>query len=249
MATEVRTFDLYNTTKYWVGYAMDGYDLEQTVTQTYYATQYNSNPIGAAIEFFIAIPQVNLNYFWKKYWWDEATYYSNPLVLSGASLSAANYYQPFSESVGTLYYISRFNNLNNVQTKPYSSVITRLIRADISSAIDSFYDTANNLFVANIANIGPVGTDTNPNNGNLIMADTDLTRRITSNDSLTAAVNSAYSSLSSFLPYNTDVIGNLLTPYYWQLSANNEDSDIAVDFNNNNVNTIKQLTTYTLIAD
>ena len=249
MATEVRTFDLYNTTKYWVGYAINGYELEQGVAQSYYTTRFNSNPIGATIDFFVAIPQVNLTYFWKKYWWYEATYYSNTLVLSGASLSATEYYQPFSESIGTLYYISRFNNLNNVQTKPYSPVISRLIRADISSAIDSFYDTANNLFVTNISNIGPVGTDTSPDNGNLIMADTDLARRITSNESLTAAVNSAYSSLSSFLPYNTNVIGNLLTPYYWQLSANNEDSNITVDFNNNNVNTIKQLTTYTLIAD
>jgi len=249
MATEVRTFDLYNTTKYWVGYTIDGYELEQIVAQQYYAVQFNSNPIGAAIEFFIEIPQLSLNYFWKKYWWDEVTYYSNPLILSGASLSASDYYQLFSESVGTLYYISRFNNLNNTQTKPYSPVISRLIRADISSAIDSFYSVANSLFAANIVNIGPTGTDISPNNGNLIMADTDLTRRITSNNSLTAAVNSSYSSLSSFLPYNTNVIGNLLTPYYWQLSANNEDVSITVDFNNNNVNTIKQLTTQTLIAN
>lgn len=249
MATEVRTFDLYNTTKYWVGYTIDEYELEQIVAQQYYTVQFNSNPIGAAIEFFIAIPQISLNYFWKKYWWDEATYYSNPLILSGASLSASDYYQHFSESVGTLYYISRFNNLNNTQTKPYSPVISRLIRADISSAIDSFYSVANSLFAANIVNIGPTGTDISPNDGNLIMADTDLTRRITSNNSLTAAVNSSYSSLSSFLPYNTNVIGNLLTPYYWQLSANNEDTSITVDFNNNNVNTIKQLTTHTLIAN
>lgn len=263
MATVIRTYDLYNTTFYWLGYVIPNFEVEQNVSQAYYWVFNSSNIIGSQIDFFNTLTGktnpsnvfalsgtfANLPVLWQKYWWDEAMYYSHPLALSAIKQDSPTYYQPFSESVGTLYYLSRFNNLNNTETIPYSLVIKRLIPPGISEAIDSFYQTANNLFVANIAAIGPTGTDTNPNNGNLIMANTDLTRRITSNNSLTATVNSLYEDINSFLPYNTDVQGNLLTPYYWSVSANCEGTVINVAVDNTTIQTHKQNLTDTLIAN
>lgn len=262
MATVIRTYDLYNTTFYWLGYQVPEFQVEQNVAQANYYTWFSSNIIGSQIDFFntlgglqnpsnvfnLSATYENLPYLWKKYWWDEAVYYSHPLALSAIQQSVPEYYQVFSESVGTLYYLSRFNNLNNTETKPYSLVVKPLLPPGISDSIDSFYQTANNLFVENIANIGPTGTDTNPNNGTLIMANTDLTRRITSNNSLTATVNELYSSISDFLPYNTDVQGNLLTPYYWSVSANCEDTVINVAVDNSTVTTRIQNLTDILIA-
>ena len=252
MAIEVRTFDLYNTTQYWEGYVVPGYEIEQEVSQSFYATKFSFNPIGSVIDFFQTIPNTQLEYLWKKYWWDEAMYYSHPVALSAVKASDPDYYQDFSESVGTLYWLSRQNNLNNTATKPYSPVISALIKPEVVADVDAFYLIANALFVSNVEYIGPgTGTDTLPGsagNSNLIMADTDLTRRITSNLSLTAAVNELYPDIYEFLPFNTTVIGNLFTPYYWSLSAYNETQLIYVDFTNTNINSIKQLTTADLVA-
>ncbi len=262
MATVIRTYDLYNTTFYWLGYEIPSFQIEQNVSQSYYWVFNSSNIIGSQIDFFNTLAGktnpgnvftlnstfARLPVLWQKYWWDEAMYYSHPLALSAIKIDSPDYYQLFSESVGTLYYLSRFNNLNNKQTVPYSLVIKHLLIPDLPESINSFYQTVNNLFVANISAIGPTGTDTAPNNSNLIMADTDLTRRITSNLSLTAAINNLYSGISAFLPYNTTIEGNLLTPYYWGVSANCENSIINVGIDNTTISYQKQNLTDALIA-
>ena len=268
----VNTFDLYNTTKYWTGYSFPGYTTEQQVASAYYFIQFSSNPIGSQIDFFNELAgrrdqnptfQINavssvtitidtLPYLWGKYWWDKAIYYSNTTIYSALSTSSFSYYQPFSESAGTLYYISRVNNLQNQNTKVYNTVIDSLLIPEVSVAINAFYTIANDLFLTNKNLLGPgTGTDTNPGtgpNGTLIQADTDLTRRITSNSPLTAIINQTYSKLYRFLPYNTSVIGNTLVPYYWGLSSNCEDTTIVVDFTNNNIAPVKQLVTGDLVA-
>jgi hypothetical protein len=181
----------------------------------------------------------SLPYLWGKYWWDEAMYYTSSTVLSAITNSKPLYYQTFSESVGSLYYISRFNNLKNTETIPFNTLIEPLLPAGISEATKDFYQVANSLFVTNIANIGPgTGTDTAPANSNLIMADTDLNRRIASNTLLLTTVNNLYPALYRFLPFNTNVIGNLITPYSWTVMMPYEDSEtttnntIAVDQTN-----------------
>lgn len=272
----VNNFNLYNTTKYWTGYSFPGYTTEQQVASTYYFIQFSSSPYGSQIDFFKELtgeinqnPTFQLNtlftqlsgqtisletlpYLWSKYWWDKATYYSNSIVYNTLTATASAYYQGFSESIGSLYYISRVNNLQNTETKVYNIILKPFINQEISQAIDSFYITANALFLTNKAYIGPgTGTDTNPGtgqNGTLIQADTDLTRRITSNLSLTATVNNLYSKLYRYLPYNTEVIGNQLVPYYWGLSANCEQTPIIVDFTNRNIIDSTQLVTEDLIA-
>lgn len=262
MATAIRTYDLYNTTNYWLGYKIPNFQVEQSVSQANYWTYNSCNIIGSQIDFFntlagktnpsnvfsLSATFQNLPYLWQKYWWDEAMYYSHPLVLSAIKVDSPEYFQPFSESVGTLYYLSRVNNLNNTETIPYSLVVKPLLSPDISEAIDDFYQIANSLFTSNISAIGPTGTDTSPSNGNLIMANTDLSRRITSNSSLTATINELYSALSAFLPYNTSVVGNLLTPYYWSVSANCEGTVINVAVDNTTTQTRVQNYTDTLIA-
>jgi hypothetical protein len=81
------------------------------------------------------------------------------------------------------------------------------------------------------------------------MANTDYERRVNSSDSILESINSLYPQLANFLPFNTNIIGNLLTPYAWSVSATCEDIDINVDFTNSNVQSYKQLTTNTLIAE
>jgi len=263
MATFVRTYDLYNTTFYWKGYSVSGFDVQMQVTEAYYATHHSSNPIGSQIDFFTQLagasannPAFNLDginlgnlpYFWSKYWWDEAMYYSNTLVLSAISQTQPTYYQPFSESVGSLVYISRVNNQNNTNTVPYNTIIDNLLPAGISTTIKNFYKAANTLFVNNIANIGPTGTDTSPNNGNLIMADTDLTRIINTNNILIASINSTYPVLNAYLPFNNTVIGNLVVPYNWTTQIEYEDTStigdtkINVDLTNSTIGNQTQLT-------
>ena len=262
MADVVQTFDLYNTTFYWNGYTIPNFTTQLNVAQSYYIAQYSSNPIGSQIDFFGNLAGVSarnpvftvnstidsLPYLWGRYWWEEAMYYSNSVVLSAITGLYPSYYQTLSESIGTLYYLTRFNNLKNQQTVPYSTVISPLLVPGISNSINSFYSTANNLFVTNIAAIGPNGTDVSPNNSNLIMADTDLSRRITSNAGLTSTVNSLYPKLNRFLSYNNTIIGNLITPYNWSYIMVYENDQftgvsrtIAVDQTNTTISTQTQL--------
>jgi hypothetical protein len=262
MADVVQTFDLYNTTFYWNGYSVPNFASQLSVAQAYYITQFSSNPVGSQIDFFTALASGtnqnptftltttidSLPYLWSRYWWEEAMYYSNTVVLSAISLTYPEYYQQLSESVGTLYYLTRFNNFKNQQTVPYSAVIVPLLVPGVSNSINSFYTVANNLFVTNIAAIGPTGTDTSPNNSNLIMADTDLNRRVTSNLSLTATINNFYPKLYKFLPYNNSIIGNLITPYNWSYTMVYEDDQntgltrtVVVDQTNTTVSVQAQL--------
>lgn len=263
--TVVNNFDVYNTTNYWLGYSVPNYVTEQNITQIYYSTQFSSNIIGSQIDFFNAlagntidnpvfsgtdITLDELSYLWEKYWWEEAIYYSHPIVKSNIFSLAPNYYQIFSECIGSLYFISRANNLSNTETIPFNTIISSLLVPGLSGTLASFYQTANSLFVTNVQNIGPgTGTDTAPNNKALIMADTDLSRRINSNTNLYDRVNELYPKLKNLLPINTILIGNLLTPYSWSLSANVENVTINVDFINNNINLTKQLTVATLKAE
>jgi hypothetical protein len=263
MATNVRTFDLYNTNFYWKGYSVTGFETQVSVAQAYYIAQYSSNPIGSQIDFFTLLAGISSNnpvlslsgttinslpYFWGKYWWDEAIYYSNSLVLSAISQVAPLYYQPFSESVGSLAYISYMNNQSNVNSVPYNTIIDRLLPAGISDTVKSFYKTANTLFVNNISNIGPVGTDVNPNNSNLIMADTDLSRIVNANSALITNINSLYPVLNRFLPFNNTVIGNLIVPYNWSTQIEYEDTTtigdttVTVDLTNTTTGNQVQLT-------
>lgn len=264
--TVVKTFDLYNTNIYWYGYTFPGYETEQSITKAYYLTQFSSNPIGSQVDFFkelTGVPQNNqvfsisttidnLPVLWGKFWWDEAMYYSHPSVYELISANSP-YYRTFSESIGTLYYLTAYNTNNNTETKTYNSIIDSLLVPGLSSSIAGFYLTANSLFINNIANIGPgTGTDVSPGsavNGTLIMANTDYGRRVDSSESIIQSINDLFPQLANFLPFNTNIIGNLLTPYTWSVSATCEDTQINVDFINTNIQNIKQLNTNTLIAE
>lgn len=260
----VRNFDLYNTTFYWNGYTgVPTLSTELEVAKAYYIAQYSSNPIGSLVDFFASLAgQITPNpcftvpltintmpYLWARFWWDEAMFYTLNFVTSAISVTYPNIYQTLSESIGSLYFISRVNNLLNEQTVPYNTLIDRLLLPAVSLNVQSFYQTANSLFVSNISAIGPIGTDISPNNSNLIMADTDLNRMITANLGLTAAINTLYSSLSSFLSFNTIEIGNLIVPISWTttLLYESQTNTITVDFKNRNINSSNQLELETLM--
>lgn len=265
MSTVVNNFDLYNTTNYWLGYSLPGYTVEQNITQIYYSTQFSSNIIGSQIDFFNALAgntvdnpvftttEVSLDelpYLWENYWWDEAIYYAHPAVKAGIFSTSPDYYQLFSETVGSLYFVSKTNNLSNTETIPYNAIITSLLPPGVSDSVTQFYQIVNNLFITNVENIGPGnGTDTVPDNESLIMADTDLERRLSSTTTIQEKINGLYPKIKNLLPINTTVVGNLITPYNWSLSANVESTDISVDFINTNLLTNKQLTVTTLKAE
>ena len=272
MATSVvRTFDLYDTTIYWNGYSAPGYDKEQQVTRAFYTSRFSANPIGSQIDFFrelTGIPQGNpaftlndnansytidgLPILWGKYWWDEAMYYSHPVVYDIITTNNA-YYRAFSECVGSLYYCTKYNTNLNAYTKIYSELIEPLFIPSLASNIDTFYSTANSLFVTNIANIGPGnGTDVTPGsgvNGNLIMANTDYNRRVSCVSAIPLLINDLYPQLSRFLSFNNNIIGNLIFPYSKSLSATCEDNVIQVDYTNTSIISSKQLTMGTLITE
>ena len=88
--TVIRTFDLYNTTFYWLGYAIPNYQIEQSVAQANYFVNFSSNIIGSQIDFFntltgisaiqntsnvfsLSVSYNNLPYLWQKYWWYQQT--------------------------------------------------------------------------------------------------------------------------------------------------------------------------------
>jgi len=118
----VKSVDYYNTLLTIPGYTVPGYENEQYITNAHYSTDYSSNPIGSKIDFFthlndpcisivtphpvftIPKPLSALDPQWFSGWWDEAMYYSHPLVRAQLSANYPNIYQDFSDSVGTLAY-------------------------------------------------------------------------------------------------------------------------------------------------
>ena len=260
MATVVKTFDLYNTTFYWKGYSQPGYTTELSVAQAYYTVQYSSNPIGSQIDFFSQLanssvpnPSFNLNginlttlpYLWSKYWWDEAMYYTNNVVLNALTTSFPFYYQSYSEVVGSLYYVAN---------APYNILTSNLLIPGLSDIINKFYSTANSLFNTNISKIGPTTIDTDSAAGNLTLASTDLSRRVAGTNKIVNNINSLYPILSRYSSFNNNVVGNLITPYSWTTNIEYEDTStagdttITVDMTNTTASTQTQLTTKTLQA-
>lgn len=229
METIVRTFDLYNTTFYWVGYT-NSYTTEMSVASAYYASQFSSNVIGSQIDFFnkLAGNTSNSNtivfnatldslpLLWSKYWWDEATYYSNPIALSAIRDTSAEYYQDFSDSIGNLNYIET--------TKPYNGLITNLLIPGLDTEISDFYQT-------NLTN-----TTSNSEYISLVSAEeatTDTQYVVDAGSGIQTTINNAYPVLSDFLPFNTNIIGNLITPNEWRTNTGFEGSAINVDLGNN----------------
>ena len=229
METIVKTFDLYNTTFYWVGYT-NSYTTEMSVASAYYASQFSSNVIGAQIDFFnkLAGNESNssvlvfsatldtLPLLWSKYWWEEAIFYSNPAVLVEIQDISAEYYQDFSDSIGNLNYIET--------TKPYNGLITNLLIPDLDTEISSFYEVVLNNAATNSESISLVSAEE---------ATVDTQYVVDAGTGIQTTLNEAYSALSKFLPYNTELIGNLITPYNWYTNLGFEGSAIKVDLGNN----------------
>jgi hypothetical protein len=118
----IQSVNYYNTLLTIPGYTVPGYESEQYITKAHYSTDFSSNPIGSKVDFFVHLndpcvsivaphpvftipkPLSALDTQWFNGWWDQATYYSHPLVRSQLSASYPNIYQDFSDSVGTLAY-------------------------------------------------------------------------------------------------------------------------------------------------
>lgn len=253
----VKNFDLYNTVFYWVSYnpvsLNTTYEQELNVAKSYYTTFTTSNIYGSQIDFFnklagqsVTSPGINFNItiqtmplLWGKYWWEQLMYYTNYRVVTAVADSNPNLYTDFSESVGTLYYVSRNNSNQYLADKPFNRVIENLLIPNLNETITSFF-----VEVLSTSNI-------NSNNINLSAAkyaNNDLQSVINSNPALTGYINETYGWLSRLLPFNTIFIGNLITPYYWSVPINYENSTLQVDFSNASVSTNVQLTINNLKA-
>lgn len=255
--TVVKTFDLYNTVFYWVSYnpvdVAENYSEELNVGKSYYSTFYSSNIFGSQIDFFnklagqdITSPNINFNttiqempIYWGKYWWEQLMFYTNSNVVNAVSSSNPELYTEFSESIGTLYYISRNNSNQYASDKPYSRILDNLLIPGLDETITNFYIEVMDVFNTNNVEINLSAAN---------YANTDLETMITSNVGLTSYINEYYGWLSQLLPFNTIFIGNLFVPYMWKTFISYENSTIEVDYSNNSISSPVQLTTENLKA-
>jgi hypothetical protein len=226
----VRTFDLYNTTVLLPGYTINGYENEFGLTRGFYSTDYSANPIGSKTDFFtqlddpcsgifnpnpvftVPIGLSALNPLWFEQWWDEAIFYSHPLVLEQLEKSNPFTYQSFSDSVGTLYYTASGSPVNPV----LSSKIPNSLLEQISR-LNSYLNTDFKAFTP--SGFGPNKTKFNAQYSNYFQ----------STNSVKNIVNSQYSSIKQKLPLNVVQTGNLVTPSNWNYKTSIQGVNTAVD--------------------
>lgn len=232
----IRTFDLYNTDVLLPNYTIAGYENEFNITRGYYSTNFSSNPIGSKIDFFVQLdspctgivatsattpnPVFNvptaltaLNPLWYDKWWDEAMYYSHPKVIESIQASNPSLYQPFSDSVGSLYFPSQ-------PSLPINSALQNKLPKNILTQITKLRKTLNTNFSSYIpTGFGPVKTKYTA----------QYTQFINSTDTIKNAVNSKFAPLKNKLPMNVTQVGNLITPSTWKYNTNIQGVNTAVN--------------------
>lgn len=232
MAEEVvRTFDLYNTTVLLPGYTITGYSKEFDLTRNYYSTDYSSNPIGSKVDFFTQLDDPcsslynpnpvfsvgtslsSLSPLWFDQWWDEAMYYSHPLVLEQLKASNPATFQSFSDSVGTLNYVSNS-----------ATPISPALNSKLPSKVMSNMTRLNRLLNVDLKAFTPPGFGPNT---------TKLTSQLAQYTSAAATVkskvNQQFSSINRKLPLNVVQKGNLITPSTWKFDTKIQGVNTAVD--------------------
>lgn len=227
----IRTFDLYNTSVLLPGYNITGYENEFGLTRNYYSTDFSSNPIGSKVDFFVqlddpcvgvltpnpvfAVPigLSGLNPLWFDQWWDEAMFYSHPNVLEQLQKSNPATYQPFSDSVGTLFYV-------NEPTSP----VNPSLNSKIPSSILQKMSRLNSLLNVDYKAYTPAGFG--PNTSKLT---SQLAQYNKSINAVKSIVNGKFDSIKRKLPLNVVQKGNLITPANWKFNTVVQGVNTAVD--------------------
>lgn len=227
----VRTFDLYNTTVLLPGYNIVGYEKEFNLTRNYYSTDYSSNPIGSKVDFFtqlddpcsgifnpnpvfnVGVGLSGLSPLWFDQWWDEAIYYSHPLVLEQLRASNPSTYQSFSDSVGTLYYVS--NSATPISPSLNSKLPPRVL--DNMSRLNRLLNI--DLKAYTPTGFGPYTAKLNA----------QLAQYTSAANTVKSKVNTQFSSINRKLPLNVVQTGNLITPSTWKFDTKIQGVNTAVD--------------------
>lgn len=227
----VRTFDLYNTTVLLPGYTITGYEKEFNLTRDYYSTDYSSNPVGSKVDFFtqlddpcsgvfnpnpifnVGVGLSGLSPLWFEQWWDEAMYYSHPLVLEQLRSSNPSTYQSFSDSVGTLHYVSN-------SATPINPVLNNKVPPRILSNMSRL----NRLLNIDLKAYTPTGFGPYTNKLNA-----QLTQYTSAANTVKSKVNQQFNSINRKLPLNVVQTGNLITPSTWKYDTKIQGVNTAVD--------------------
>lgn len=227
-ATQViKTYDYYNTLTLLPGYIMPGYEDEQNIARAHYSTDFSSNPIGSKVDFFVhlndpckAITDPNpvfsvpkslsaLDPQWFDGYWDNAMFYSHPLVTSQLTALHPDIYQNFSDSVGTLVYVPPEYDPTNPEVFGRASVNSALsnkIPANLFGALDALNNDVFKLY--DKFTPSKLGLTKNSFIGQV------LAHQGTSN-TLQLGLKTRFGSLKVKLPFSTKITGNMFNPEDW----------------------------------
>jgi hypothetical protein len=244
-ATQViRTFDYYNTLTMLPGFTVPGYEDEHNIAKAHYSTDFSSNPIGSKVDFFahlndpcLAIyapnpvftinkPLSALDPQWFNGWWDQAMYYSHPLVTDQVSAENPNIYQNFSDSVGTMAYAPTADDPADPTygDDAVSSAIASKIPSRISGMMKGLNSSVLGQANASVpAALKPVQTS--------FLSQVAAVKKLST--SLQGAITNQVGPLKAKLPFSTNITGNLLNTNSWTHSYNIEGVNSVVSKANN----------------
>jgi hypothetical protein len=244
MANQViRTFDYYNTLTMLPGFTVPGYEDEHNIAKAHYSTDFSSNPIGSKVDFFTHLNDPCLSVYtpnpvftipkslsaldpqWFNGWWDQAMYYSHPLVTDQVSAINPNVFQNFSDSVGTLSYAPTTNDPADPTygDDAVSPAIASKIPSRVSGLINGLNSSVLNKANANVpSSLKPVQTS--------FLKQVAAFKNISS--SLQGSIVNQVGPLKSKLPFNTNLTGNLLNSNSWTHSYNIEGVNTLVNKTN-----------------
>ena len=231
----IKTFDYYNTLTLLPGYTVPGYEDEQSIAKAEYSTDFSSNPIGSKIDFYnhlndpcLGIQDPNpvftipkslsaLNPQWFNGWWDNAMFYSHPLITDQLKLDNPQIYQDFSDSVGTLVYVPTAEDPNDPAygNDAISPAVTGAgkIPNNLLNQINSLNSSVLNKFN------GFTPTGLGPLKGTFL---NQVKAFKTGAASLQNAIPGKVGALKNKLPFSVNLTGNLVTPTNWNHSINIE---------------------------
>jgi len=236
----VQSIDYYNTLLTIPGYTVPGYQDEQYITKAHYSTDFSSNPIGSKIDFFthlndpcvsivaphpiftIPKPLSALDPQWFSGWWDQAMYYSHPLVKEQLSANYPNIYQDFSDSVGTLAYAPTEQDYNSPAfgRDTINPSIQHKVISDLFNEMDKLNNDMFKLYQA----ATPKGLG--------LKSDTFLGQvlsRQSGSYSVKLQVKGKFGALTAKLPLDTILGGNLNADPLWSNKSTINNIQAAVD--------------------
>ena len=235
----VKTFDYYNTRTVLPDYTVPGYEKELDLSRAYYSADFSSNPIGSKVDFFTQLRDPCVSIYapnpvfeapiglsalgpqWFDGWWDDAMFYSHPLVRQKLVQEQPDVYQDFSETVGSLSYVS-------TEADPVNPLLNPKIPAIISKQIS----TLNTRINRNFGTYTPSGMGAS--NTALASQIQAFTKSVTS---IRQTVETGYGVLKNKLPFAVLLVGNLLTPKDWKSEQKIEGITTAVNALNNIIKT------------